>query len=93
MNRTVPRATSTFLGAIGEAMRFEYARIWKDSAGREVRGLLDVGTLKPVFQPVRNFISAWFVYNQKAGEFGWPTRTTAKPVPRGDHQIIYMDFG
>ena len=63
MNRTVPRATSTFLGAIGEAMRFEYARIWKDSAGREVRGLLDVGTLKPVFQPVRNFISAWFVYN------------------------------
>ena len=63
MNRTVTRATSTFLGAIGEAMRFEYARIWKDSAGREVRGLLDAGTLKPVFQPVRNFISAWFVYN------------------------------
>ena len=52
MNRTVTRATSTFLGAIGEAMRFEYARIWKDSAGREARGLLDAGTLKPVFQPV-----------------------------------------
>jgi len=63
MNRTVTRATSTFLGAIGEAMRFEYARIWKDSAGREVRGLLDAGTFKQVSQPVEDLINARWVYN------------------------------
>ena len=50
-------------GSPSEDMRSEYARIWKDSAGRQVRELLDAGTLKPVFQPVENFISARFVYN------------------------------
>ena len=41
-----------------EAMRSEYARIWKDSAGREGRGLLEAGTFKTVLQPVENFINA-----------------------------------
>ena len=45
-----------------EAMRSEYAGIWKDSAGREVRGLLDAGTVNTVLQPVENFINAKWVY-------------------------------
>ena len=71
-------------GSHSEATRSEYASILKDSAGREVRRLLDAGTFRPVLQPVENFINARWVYNQKAGEYGWPTKTTAKRVPRGD---------
>ena len=50
-------------GSHSEATRSEYARIWKDSAGREVRGLLDAGTFKQVSQPVEDLINARWVYN------------------------------
>ena len=50
-------------GSHSEATRSEYARIWKDSAWREVRGLLDAGTFKQVSQPVEDLINARWVYN------------------------------
>ena len=80
-------------GSHSEAIRSENVRIWKDSAGREVRGSLDAGTFKTVLQPVKNFINPRWLYNKKADERGWPTKTTAKPVPRGDQQIMDIDFG
>ena len=51
------------------------------------------GDLKQVLTPVENFINARWVYNQKAGEYGWPTKTTTKPVSRGNQQIMGIDFG
>ena len=46
-----------------EAMRSEYVRISKNLARREVRGLMDAGTSKPVLQPVENFTNSRWVYN------------------------------
>ena len=51
------------------------------------------GDLQQVLPPVENFINARWVYNQKAGEYGWPTTTTTKPVSRGNQQIMGIDFG
>ena len=40
-----------------------------------------------------NFISAKWVYDWKADEYGWPTKTKARLVARGDQQRVNIDFG
>ena len=40
-----------------------------------------------------NFISAKWVYDWKADEYGWPTKTKARRVARGDQQRVNIDFG
>ena len=39
-----------------------------------------------------NFISAKWVYNWKATEYSWPTKTKARLVARGDQLRVYIDF-
>ena len=63
-----------------EAMRSEHARLWKDSAGWEFYGLLHAGTFEPVKQLVGNYINAMWVFDWKADEYGWPTKTKARLV-------------
>ena len=74
-------------------MRSEHGHLWKDSAGREFYGLLDAGTFEPVWQPVGNYINAMWVFEWKADECGWPTKTKARLVAPGDQQRVTIDFG
>ena len=40
-----------------------------------------------------NYINAMWVFNWKADEYGWPTKTKARLVARGDEQRVDIDFG
>ena len=40
-----------------------------------------------------NYISAKSVYDWKADEYGWPTKTKTRVVVRGDQEKVNIDFG
>ena len=61
--------------------------------GQEVYGLPDAGTFEPISQPVDNFINAMWVFDWKADEYGWPTKTKARLVVRGGEQRANIEFG
>ena len=40
-----------------------------------------------------NYINAIWIFDCKADEYGWPTKTKATPVARGGERRVDIDFG
>ena len=54
--------------------------------------MLEAWTFELVYQRVDNYIKAIWVFDWKADEYGWPTKTK-EMVARGHEQRANVDFG
>lgn len=75
-----------------EAMRSNNAYLWEHSVAKEYYGLLDAGTFREIEQQPETFIKAKWLFDWKVDEYGWPMKTKARLVARGDKQRPGFDF-